>query len=248
MWVESAQAHHARTVLRLGQGDEVCVFDGAGNEAFGAIETVSEERLAIRICRRTRAADLHAPRFVIATAIPKGARADWMIEKCAELGVAEIIPVCCGRAQVMPGDGKIARWRRKADEAAKQSGEALTMCVSTQRGLADAITDAAGRGQIVYGDLRADAPSLLSVFDQLRDGLRSPKRQTPDTPPTGIATEVTVFIGPEGGFTDEEISALSSAGALSARIAAPVLRVETAAVAAAALWASLDRGFNASGS
>jgi 16S rRNA (uracil1498-N3)-methyltransferase len=112
------ESRHALRVLRLAPGDRVTIFDP--REAWsGQIESVAG-KVTVRLVERLPAPTL--PRVVIAAAAPKGARLDWMIEKLAELGVAEFIPVRFARGVVEPGEGKRKRMEKIALAAAKQSG------------------------------------------------------------------------------------------------------------------------------
>jgi 16S rRNA (uracil1498-N3)-methyltransferase len=112
------ESRHALRALRLAPGDRVTVFDPL--EAWsGEIES-ADGKVTIRLLERLPAPAL--PRVVVAAAAPKGARLDWMIEKLAELGVAEFIPVRFARSVVEPGEGKRKRIEKIALAAAKQSG------------------------------------------------------------------------------------------------------------------------------
>src|SRR5579862_4741965 len=112
------ESRHARRALRLAVGDRVTVFDSC--EAWsGEIESASGP-VTVRLLERLPAPTL--PRVVVAAAVPKGARLDWMIEKLAELGVAEFVPVRFARSVTEPGDGKRRRMEKIAVAAAKQSG------------------------------------------------------------------------------------------------------------------------------
>ena len=112
------ESRHALKALRLSAGDRVTVFDA--REAWsGEIESTAG-KVTIRLLEQLPAPTL--PRVVVAAAAPKGARLDWMIEKLAELGVAEFIPVRFARSVVEPGEGKRKRIEKIALAAAKQSG------------------------------------------------------------------------------------------------------------------------------
>jgi 16S rRNA (uracil1498-N3)-methyltransferase len=112
------ESRHALRALRLAPGDRVTVFDP--REAWsGEIES-ADGQVTIRLLEKLAAPSL--PRVVVAAAAPKGARLDWMIEKLAELGVAEFIPVRFARSVVEPGEGKLKRIEKIAVAAAKQSG------------------------------------------------------------------------------------------------------------------------------
>lgn len=122
------ESRHALKALRLGTGDRVVVFDPHETWA-GEIESTAG-KVTIRLLDRVAAPSL--PRVCVAAAAPKGARLDWMIEKLAELGVAEFIPVKFARSVVEPGEGKRKRLEKIALAAAKQSG-APVMKVSAEK-------------------------------------------------------------------------------------------------------------------
>lgn len=122
------ESRHAVRALRLGAGDRVTVFD-AHETWVGEIEG-TDGKVVIRLVEKLERPAL--PRVVVAAAAPKGARLDWMIEKLAELGVAEFVPVRFARSVVEPGEGKRKRMEKIAVAAAKQSG-APVMAVSAER-------------------------------------------------------------------------------------------------------------------
>lgn len=122
------ESRHAVRALRLGPGDRVTVFD-ARETWTGEIQSAAG-RVTVRLLEQVAAPAL--PRVVVAAASPKGARFDWMIEKLAELGVAEFIPVRFERSVAEPGEGKRKRLEKIAVAAAKQSG-APVMAISPER-------------------------------------------------------------------------------------------------------------------
>jgi 16S rRNA (uracil1498-N3)-methyltransferase len=112
------ESRHAVKALRLAPGDRVTVFDPY-ETWIGEIESTAGEVVVRLLEKQTRPA---LPRIVVAAAVPKGARLDWMVEKLAELGVAEFIPVRFARSVVEPGEGKRKRMEKIVVAAAKQSG------------------------------------------------------------------------------------------------------------------------------
>ena len=146
-------------------------------------------------------------RITVAAAVPKGERADWLAEKLGELGVVRWVPLLTERGVVEPGGNKLDKWRRRAVEAAKQAGTAGVMDVAEPTSLADVL---AGPGPHV-ALLTADAPA----------------------PPPPLA-EVTLLVGPEGGWSPGEAAALRQR-ATPATLGPTTLRTETAAVCAAAV-------------
>ncbi len=152
------ESRHAVKALRLAPGDRVTVFDP--HETWsGEIESAAG-KVTIRLLERLPAPSI--PRVVVAAAVPKGARLDWMVEKLAELGVAEFVPVRFARSVVEPGEGKRRRLEKIALAAAKQSG-APVMKISAERPVAQLPPDAwlaapgsaerppAGEGMVVVG-------------------------------------------------------------------------------------------------
>lgn len=217
--ISGAEAKHALKVLRLVEGHEVIVFDGRGGEAVGRIVATARDAFDVQITRRHEASP-GAAELTIAVAPPKGERADWLVEKCAELGVARLIPVICDRSQVRPGDSKIERWRRKAVEAAKQSRQARTMMIDAPIALEELVIAIDAGTTIFFGDADPECPGALAAFSDS----------------ASVAT--LIIIGPEGGLADGERAAVTRAGGCGVRLATSILRIETAAVAAAAIWAA----------
>jgi 16S rRNA (uracil1498-N3)-methyltransferase len=137
------ESRHAIRALRLAPGDRVTVFD-AYETWSGEIQS-TEGKVSVRLLERLAA--LALPRVVVAAAPPKGERLDWMVEKLAELGVAEFVPIRFERSIAEPGEGKWKRLEKIAVAAAKQSG-APVMKISPQRSVdqlpADALLAAPG--------------------------------------------------------------------------------------------------------
>lgn len=230
--VTGAEARHAASVLRVKAGDEVELFDGQGSEVTGIVQAIDAESMAIAIrLRMTKSPEslIACTSLILATAIPKGPRADWMVEKCAELGVAELWPIHFERSVVDPGTGKLDRWRRLTLAAAKQSGSATAMTIA-EPGTMSTLIAGIGRSACVFG-LPNAAPGSLA--DELQSIGRGTKRFDP----------VIVVIGPEGGLSSNELLYLVNAGAMPVSWARAVLRIETAAIAAAAVFASYAAGY-----
>ena len=199
-----AEARHATAVRRLGQGEAVTLLDPAGRTA-GARLSRGEAGWAVRLTGPPAGPPSRA-RLTVYAAVPKGARADWMAEKLCELGVARWVPLLTRRSTVNPGANKVARWRRLAAEAAKQSGSPPTL-VDDPTPLAEALAAC------------EMSPTVLTTER--------------DAPP--FAAVDSAWVGPEGGWDDSELAAFDEAGAAFATLGESVLRVETAAIVAAAV-------------
>ncbi len=239
--VDADEAHHARNVLRLEVGATVELFDATGQAASARVTSV-EPQFACEVTEVRRA----SPRVQVhvASAVPKGDRADWMVEKLSELGVTSWTPLRTARSVVHPsGTGKLDRWKRIAVESAKQSRRAGVMEV---RELADS-------GNLVFGQAfvlstREGSKALgamIEAEDREGEAPAEPMRMRESEAsvvahPHGSAGaspshQITLLIGPEGGWTDEELSSFASRGVVEASLTDTILRIETAAVVAAAI-------------
>jgi 16S rRNA (uracil1498-N3)-methyltransferase len=200
------EAKHIRDVLRLGEGDAVELFDDVGNTSQSTLKEVSKRQVVVRVdsiapARATR-------KLTVVSAIPKGERADWMIEKLSELGVTDFQPVVCKRSVVEPGQGKLDRWKRIAIEAAKQSQRVGVMRIQSLINL-DKVT--------------------------IQPGCVVLTTHQSTTTPLDTSGILQLVVGPEGGFDESEIQLLLLRGASPVRLPAPILRVETAAIVAAGI-------------
>lgn len=210
-------------MLRLSAGASVELFDDAGFVAAATIETCDRDRVIARV------GHVDSPRadrfqWTIASAVPKGDRADWMIEKLSELGAAAFTPLATARSVVLPeGKNKRDRWQRIATESAKQSRRVGVMRIDELTPLTRAIS--------------AATSSSVGWFLSTEDGA-IPVADAIASLPRDLA-HLLMFIGPEGGWTDEERSGFTRAGLTPVALTTTILRVETAAVAAAAIVASL---------
>jgi 16S rRNA (uracil1498-N3)-methyltransferase len=204
------EAHHARDVLRMDESTTIELFDDAGQTARGRLSFDGERGASVIV--ETILAQATCFDLTIAAAVPKGERADWMIEKLSELGVSRFIPLATQRSVVLPGGtNKRQRWERIAIESAKQCHRSGVMRIDPLRPLAEAI----GPGWYL-----ATEPGSVSIKEIL----------------PGMRTEsLRLFIGPEGGWTAGERAAFDGAGLTAVRLTDTILRIETAAVAAAAM-------------
>ncbi|HVT90026.1 MAG TPA: RsmE family RNA methyltransferase [Tepidisphaeraceae bacterium] len=209
--LDSRQAHHVRDVLRLKTGDTVEVFDDAGHSASATIETCDANRVCVQVKQVQEVSE--SRQIIVASAVPKGNRADWMIEKLSELGVSRFIPLETSRSVVLPaGKGKYDRWRRIATESAKQSRRSGVMQIDELISLDKLLASSEVKG--VYLSTEPDARSISSFIPH----------------PSSF-----LLIGPEGGWTDGETSLMKSSGLTAAKLTGTILRVETAAVLAAGI-------------
>lgn len=196
-------------------GDEVELADGAGHRALGCVVAVAKERLDLDLTEVTAVPDAPAALLTVAVAAPKGDHLGDLVRGLTELGVGRILPLVCARGERVPA---------QLDRLERIAGEALKQC---RRGRLPTI------GPAVSVDELVRSGAALMVAD--RDGRGCP---------AGRPRPLTLVVGPEGGLTTDELARLDAAGAQRVRLAASILRIETAAVALAAVvtaaWENLD--------
>ncbi len=218
-----AQAHHARDVLRLVIGDAIELFDDIGCSADSVIQSCDERHVIVSV-RSVQPPSDRAIAFGVAAAVPKGARADWMVEKLSELGTSFFIPLVTTRSVVVPdGKNKIQRWQRLACEAARQSRAPAVMRIDPLITLPELLKRMNHDNQIgLCFSTQSTAQPMFHAIDQLRHTRKV----------------MNLFIGPEGGWTDDEMARMRAAGLTETALTTTILRVESAAVAAAAVLAT----------
>jgi 16S rRNA (uracil1498-N3)-methyltransferase len=218
--LDPRQAHHLRDVLRLADGATVEVFDDSGQVGEGML-FLQDGNVSVRIHRAEALRQVPTLQLNIAAAVPKGDRADWMVEKLSELGVHAFIPLAAARSVVLPeGKSKRDRWNRIATEAAKQSRRRGVMRITELTDVAAALQSS--RYRWFLSTEQPDAAPIAEAAALLAPG-----------------AALTAFVGPEGGWTDAERQQFLAAGAKPVRLTETILRVETAAVATAAVLLTL---------
>lgn len=232
--IAGGEARHALRVLRLRVGDTVALFDGHGREAVGRIASASPTGFTVSVPAQADDARAERPALVLAVATPKGSRADWLVEKCAELSVGALWLLRTDRGQVVPGPSKMERWRRKVVEAAKQAGQRRVMDLEPPRTVAETLSAVAGRRRVLYGHPPRAKVSILQALTEPR--LQSRGRSDAAEKSTPASESIVILIGPEGGFTEKECSTIEAVGGAAVSLGESILRVETAAIAAAAVW------------
>ena len=229
------EAHHAVDVLRLGAGEQVELFDGAGRTAVGRIVRAGRGKAAVRIEQLRPTIRRGGPLVHLAFAVPKGKRLDWLLEKATELGAASLRPVRFERSVAggEPGAAKRGRWLAHCIAAAKQSGlnflPEIRRPLSLEEFLKESAIESPQPGNTggdiarLLGDVSPEAPGITNALEALRPPLRSTidNRQS----------EIVLLVGPEGGLTDAERAACLGAGFAPVRIGRTTLRTETAAIA-----------------
>jgi 16S rRNA (uracil1498-N3)-methyltransferase len=211
--LQGPEAHHLARVMRVEPGSEVDLFDGQGAEFRAIVEAVHKDRVQLRVLER-RAVDRESPRpLILAVALPKGDRQRWLIEKCVELGVQQIIPLVTARGVSRPVDSAVERLRRAVIEASKQCGRNRLMQIAEPRSWAEVVAEPFGDALRLVAHPAAGASAA-----------------TLDT----STASVVAAVGPEGGFGDDELELARQHRWHFVDLGPRILRIETAAVAIAA--------------
>jgi 16S rRNA (uracil1498-N3)-methyltransferase len=211
-------AHHIH-VVRLAPGDIVTLFNGMGGQCDAVLTEVGKKRATAEV-RAFDARDVELPYAVtLAQGLPEGTKMDWIVEKAVELGVTAVQPLaarrCVVRLSAERAQKKLEHWRGIVVAASEQSGRNRLAAIGEPAELRDWIgTPAAGPRLLL------SPRGTSSLVDWARGAGPQP---------------VTIMVGPEGGFTDEEEDAAVRAGAVMVSMGPRVLRTETAALAALAM-------------
>ena len=224
-------AAQIRRVLRLGPGDRVVLFGADEWEYTVQLESVQPDAALGRIV--ARAAPRAEPRceLTLAMALLKGEKLEWVLQKGTELGVARFVLVQTERTVATPDERRIAgrheRYARIVREATEQCGRVRPPCVEGVLPLSRFLVEIGPSPAFI---LHTGATERLSDLLGRSD--------TPEHP----NTRLTLFVGPEGGFTEEEVALAVARGIAPASLGSRVLRAETAALAAVTLAVdALDR-------
>jgi len=209
---QGPEAHHLSTVCRLRPGDQVYLFNGDGCQYPARVSTVSRKEVVLEVVARECPERELPYRLEVAAPLPKGDRAQFLIEKLTELGVTKYTPLRTSRSVVHPGEGKREKLERYVIEASKQCGRNVLMEVGP-------LTDWAAYAQL---------PSLPARRAMAHFAGRKPEWSG--------GQDLALAVGPEGGFTDEEVEQARSCGWQTFAMGPRTLRVETAALVLAA-WA-----------
>jgi 16S rRNA (uracil1498-N3)-methyltransferase len=224
--IRGAELHHMRDVMRLGPGGAVRLIASDGKEFAGRIGHFESDHAIIEITEVLERDPARAT-IILAAAIIKGPRMDFLVEKATELGAASLWPLACARAVVRnPGLERVARWRRLALAATKQSLSRTAMEIRPPLTVAEAAREVPKGTLAVF--CAEGAEPLAAVVRRMR--------------PRAIL----IACGPEGDFDAGEYAVMEAAGFVAAGLGLNRLRSETAALAALALAAGgldeIDKG------
>ena len=189
------QAHQIRNVLRMNKGDRIIVLDNTGYEYEVVVTEIKKDRVFGQIEQKLPAAGEPQVRFTLYQSLLSRDKSELVLQKCTEVGVSRFVPVITQRSLVRDAEtvtpNKLARWRRIIAEAAEQSHRGRIPELAEPLNFADSLT----------GLAEFDLAFIASPDEHntaLRKALHKGNRTRPQT--------VALFIGPEGGFTEQEVT------------------------------------------
>ncbi|MCR5207339.1 MAG: 16S rRNA (uracil(1498)-N(3))-methyltransferase [Eubacterium sp.] len=213
--LDGEQARHVSKSLRMKTGDMLTVTDGEGCDYGCIIDGVSRDTVKLKICYRQASESEPTCVVTIYQGVPKGTKLEEIIQKCTELGAVRIVPVMTARSISRPDEKsakkKNERYKKIALEAAQQSGRGIVPEVSPMLSLKEAAAQDESGLKIVFYEGGGEPVSALVNADE---------------------KSVSVYIGPEGGFEEDEVKLLTEKGAVKATLGKRILRTQTAPVAA----------------
>ena len=215
------ELHHMKNVLRLKKGDLFRAFNGKHQEADVVIERMGEDGVEALVKSIRESNNAVSVKIILACAVPKKSKFEFIIEKCTELGVNEIIPLKTKRSDVVFSKEKLTskqeRFLKVAINAAKQCKRGDLPSIAPMTDLKDVLVRRDRSTLAIF-------PCLLDTQRHIHEVLSTLK---------GLKT-VHIFIGPEGDFTPEEVKMAQANGCIPVSLGKTVLKVDTAAIAAVA--------------
>jgi 16S rRNA (uracil1498-N3)-methyltransferase len=214
--LEGEEAHHLAAVCRLQPGDPLFLFNGDGLEYPARVDAVKRGQVVLEVLPPTRPDRELSFTLTVACPLPKGDRAQFLVEKLTELGIAVYVPLSSQRRTLQPREVRSDRLRRHVIEASKQCGRNVLLQVEA----AQSWDRYCRRGNLPALRVLAHPGSSRSLSELV--------------PAMAASPMVAVAVGPEGGFTSEEVERARAAGWTPVDLGPRILRVETAAVFLAA--------------
>ncbi len=214
-------AHQIQRVLRLRPGQPLVVLDNSGNEYLVELENAGQRTTTGKILEKKASLGEPACRLALFLCLAQREKFEWMLQKCTETGAASFTPVISSRSLVQDladTNKKASRWEKILQEAAEQSGRGRIPELKPAIPLPQAIQQGQGKCIILWEQERATSIRLALSGSQ-----------------AGSTSQISVLVGPEGGFSVEEVTLAVQTGWQPVSLGRRILRMETAAVVATAL-------------
>jgi 16S rRNA (uracil1498-N3)-methyltransferase len=216
--ISGKQAHYVLNVRRFKINDEIMIFDGLGNSYKAQITSVSKNDISGKIISSSY--KIPAFKVNLYTAIPKGDRFEWLIEKCSEIGISTITPINTKRSATTGfSKNKSERYKKISISASSQCGRNDIMKINAPLDFKIACKNVAANKNFVNILSWESESQYLS-----KETIASPQ-----------CNGANIFIGPEGGFENEEIDSAKCLDIKTISLGENILRIETAAIVASVL-------------
>jgi 16S rRNA (uracil1498-N3)-methyltransferase len=239
--ISGEKARYLISVLRCSAGDELQVFDGEGSLYKSKITGIENKKVIINLLEQISLNAESPLNLTLVQGILKGEKMDMVIQKATELGVKEIIPAITERSQIRH-TRKVGRWRKIAEEASRQSGRTMIPVVHEPTAFSNFINNITP--PLPPLNLRGGREGLKGFIFWEEGGLPLKEaikqsavsiQHSENSQLSTLNSQLFVLVGPEGGFSKEEVSLAVSKGLITASLGKRILRAETAAISAVAL-------------
>ena len=216
IYVEGGDVNHMKNVLRMKTGEELTVNDGEGSQYLCAVESYEADMAVLKILGKKQDESELASKIYLFQGLPKQDKMELIVQKSVELGAYQVIPVGTKRAVVKldakKAKKKVERWQQIAVSAAKQAG----------RGIIPEVGEVCTYAQALK---QAEELDVVLIPYELAKGMEETKQIIAGIRP---GQSVGIFIGPEGGFEEEEVALAMKTGANPVTLGKRILRTETA--------------------
>lgn len=207
-------ARHIAKSLRMQTGQSITLCDGKAHDYLGEIVEISDETVRVKIREVQECLSEPHVKVTLCQGIPKSDKMDWIVQKAVELGVFQIVPTltsrCISRPCEKSAHKKVQRWQKISRQAAQQSGRGIIPEVTEFTTLKHAAADGKGQKILFY---EGGGEPLSTAVD-------------------AESSDITIYIGPEGGFAPDEVQLIKEADGCAATLGPRILRTETAPLTA----------------
>ncbi|MBO5929335.1 MAG: 16S rRNA (uracil(1498)-N(3))-methyltransferase [Clostridia bacterium] len=225
--ITGEDAHHIYRVLRMKIGEKITVCDGIGHDYACTVTALSDTDVQLQVVEQSETTCEPTTAVTLYQGLPKSDKMEWIIQKCVEIGITRIVPVAMSRSVVKlnaaEGEKKQKRWQKIAAGAAEQSGRGCIPEVALPISFNEALKQLQNEYVITFYE--GGGESLSALVD-------------------ANTRQVSIVVGPEGGFDVSEIEQLQQHGAKTATLGKRILRCETAPLVALSVIMQLTENLN----
>ena len=218
-----SQAHQIRDVLRMKSGEKIIVLDNTDYEYTVSLTKIDRQEVIGEVIDKNKSEGEPNVRITLYQSLLAREKFEWVLQKCTEIGVCSFVPVVTQRSIVRRTESvtakKISRWQNIITEAAEQSGRGKIPTLGEPLDFSDVLSELDNFDCSLFGSAQTDTPALREIIKAKDSEIK----------------KIALFIGPEGGLTEEEIADARGRGAKVFSLGKRVLRTETAALVASAL-------------